>query len=29
VEKGFVDAITPRAEMKGAIARFLRFFTGK
>ena len=29
VEKGFVDLITPRAEMKGAIARFLRFFTGK
>ncbi len=29
VEKGFVDLITPRAEMKGAIARFLRFFSGK
>jgi len=29
VEKGFVDLITPRAEMKGAIGRFLRFFTGK
>jgi acetyl-CoA carboxylase carboxyl transferase subunit beta len=29
VEKGFVDLITPRAEMKGCIARFLRFFTGK
>ena len=29
VEKGFVDLITPRGEMKGAIARFLRFFTGK
>ena len=29
VEKGFVDLITPRGEMKGAIARFLRFFCGK
>jgi acetyl-CoA carboxylase carboxyl transferase subunit beta len=29
VEKGFVDAITPRAEMKGTIGRLLRFFTGK
>src|SRR5436190_14003597 len=29
MEKGFVDTITPRGEMKGAIARFLRFFTGK
>ena len=29
VEKGFVDLITPRGEMKSAIARFLRFFTGK
>jgi acetyl-CoA carboxylase carboxyl transferase subunit beta len=29
VEKGFVDLITPRAEMKGAIGRFLRFFSGK
>jgi len=29
VEKGFVDLITPRAEMKSAIARFLRFFSAK
>src|SRR6266542_914832 len=29
MEKGFVALITPRGEMKGAIARFLRFFTGK
>ena len=29
VEHGMVDLITPRAEMKPAIARFLRFFTGK
>src|SRR5256714_14754421 len=29
VEKGFVDLITPRGAMNGAIARFLRFFTGK
>jgi acetyl-CoA carboxylase carboxyl transferase subunit beta len=27
VEHGMVDLITPRAEMKDAIARFLRFFT--
>jgi acetyl-CoA carboxylase carboxyl transferase subunit beta len=27
VEHGMVDLITPRAEMKPAIARFLRFFT--
>jgi acetyl-CoA carboxylase carboxyl transferase subunit beta len=26
VEKGFVDLITPRAEMKDAIGKFLRFF---
>src|ERR1043165_742332 len=26
VEKGFVDAITPRAEMKGTIGRLLKFF---
>src|SRR5436309_8065221 len=26
VEKGFVDLIAPRAEMKGSIGRFLRFF---
>ena len=29
VEHGMVDLITPRAEMKSAIARFLRFFTGR
>ena len=29
VEHGMVDLITPRAEMKPAIARFLRIFTGK
>jgi acetyl-CoA carboxylase carboxyl transferase subunit beta len=29
VEHGMVDLITPRAEMKLSIARFLRFFTGK
>ena len=29
VEHGMVDLITPRAEMKPAIARFLRFFTGR
>jgi acetyl-CoA carboxylase carboxyl transferase subunit beta len=29
VEHGMVDMITPRSEMKPAIARFLRFFTGK
>jgi acetyl-CoA carboxylase carboxyl transferase subunit beta len=29
VEHGMVDLITPRAEMKGAIGRFLRFFTGR
>ena len=29
VEKGFVDLIAPRAEMKPAIGRFLRFFSGK
>jgi acetyl-CoA carboxylase carboxyl transferase subunit beta len=29
VEKGFVDLIIARAELKPAIARFLRFFTGK
>ena len=29
VEHGMVDLIVPRAEMKGQIARFLRFFTGK
>ena len=29
VEHGMVDQITPRPEMKPAIARFLRFFTGK
>ena len=29
VEHGMVDLITPRSEMKPAIARFLRFFTGK
>ena len=27
VEHGMVDAITPRSEMKGTVARFLRFFT--
>ena len=29
VEHGMVDLITPRGEMKPAIARFLRFFTGR
>jgi acetyl-CoA carboxylase carboxyl transferase subunit beta len=29
VEHGMVDLITPRAEMKTALARVLRFFTGK
>ncbi|HEV7766100.1 MAG TPA: acetyl-CoA carboxylase, carboxyltransferase subunit beta [Thermoanaerobaculia bacterium] len=29
VEHGMVDLITPRAEMKPAIARFLKIFTGK
>jgi acetyl-CoA carboxylase carboxyl transferase subunit beta len=29
VEHGMVDLITPRAEMKPAIARFLRIFMGK
>jgi len=29
VDHGMVDLITPRAEMKGAIARFLHVFTGK
>jgi acetyl-CoA carboxylase carboxyl transferase subunit beta len=29
VEHGMVDQITPRPEMKQAIGRFLRFFTGK
>ena len=29
VEHGMVDLITPRPEMKPAIGRFLRFFTGK
>jgi acetyl-CoA carboxylase carboxyl transferase subunit beta len=29
VEHGMVDLITPRPEMKGAIARFLHMFTGK
>jgi acetyl-CoA carboxylase carboxyl transferase subunit beta len=29
VEHGMVDLITPRSEMKGAIARFLHIFTGK
>ncbi len=29
VEHGMVDMITPRAEMKPAIARFLHMFTGK
>ncbi|MFL6245437.1 MAG: acetyl-CoA carboxylase, carboxyltransferase subunit beta, partial [Thermoanaerobaculia bacterium] len=29
VEHGMVDLITPRAEMKPAIGRFLRIFTGK
>jgi acetyl-CoA carboxylase carboxyl transferase subunit beta len=29
VEHGMVDLITPRAEMKPALARFLRIFTGK
>jgi acetyl-CoA carboxylase carboxyl transferase subunit beta len=29
VEHGMVDLITPRAEMKPAIARFLRIFTGR
>ncbi|HKS21995.1 MAG TPA: acetyl-CoA carboxylase, carboxyltransferase subunit beta [Thermoanaerobaculia bacterium] len=29
VEKGFVDVITPRAEMKGTIGRLLRFFNSK
>ena len=29
VEHGMVDLITPRAEMKPALARFLRAFTGK
>ena len=27
-EHGMIDVITPRSEMKAAIARFLRFFTG-
>jgi len=29
VEHGMIDLISPRAEMKPAIARFLRMFTGK
>jgi acetyl-CoA carboxylase carboxyl transferase subunit beta len=29
LEKGFVDVITPRAEMKSAISKFLHVFTGK
>ena len=29
LEKGFVDAITPRAEMKATISRFLHVFAGK
>jgi acetyl-CoA carboxylase carboxyl transferase subunit beta len=29
VEHGMVDLITPRSDMKPAIARFLRFFTGR
>jgi acetyl-CoA carboxylase carboxyl transferase subunit beta len=29
LDKGFVDVITPRAEMKGTISRFLHAFTGK
>lgn len=29
VEHGMVDLITPRSEMKPALARFLRMFTGK
>jgi acetyl-CoA carboxylase carboxyl transferase subunit beta len=29
VEHGMVDLITPRAEMKPAIAKFLRYFTGR
>jgi acetyl-CoA carboxylase carboxyl transferase subunit beta len=29
VEHGMVDLITPRAELKPAISRFLRIFTGK
>jgi acetyl-CoA carboxylase carboxyl transferase subunit beta len=29
VEHGMIDLITPRAEMKPAIARFLRFFRGQ
>ena len=29
VEHGMVDLITPRMEMKPAIARFLRFFSQK
>ncbi|MBV9497638.1 MAG: acetyl-CoA carboxylase carboxyl transferase subunit beta, partial [Acidobacteria bacterium] len=29
VEHGMVDLITPRAEMKPTIGRFLHFFTGK
>jgi acetyl-CoA carboxylase carboxyl transferase subunit beta len=29
VEHGMVDLITPRAEMKGAVGRFLHIFTGK
>ena len=29
VEHGMVDLITPRPEMKGAISRFLKMFTGK
>jgi acetyl-CoA carboxylase carboxyl transferase subunit beta len=29
VEHGMVDLITPRPEMKAAIGRFLRFFTGR
>ncbi len=29
VEHGMVDLITPRSDMKDAIARFLRFFTGR
>src|SRR5688500_6664657 len=29
VEHGMVDLITPRSEMKSAVGRFLRFFTGR
>jgi acetyl-CoA carboxylase carboxyl transferase subunit beta len=28
-DHGMIDMITPRSEMKPAIAKFLRFFTGQ